>query len=122
MKNYDDEKKAKESQPKKKIWTPSRTVTQEEIRTLNNKWEDSPTATMLWEMISRYEVKELLEWLTDSPESAFTRSSDGRGPMWWAHEYGHDKIVKILKKVGVSETLRDKDGIRPIDMTRKSEL
>lgn len=35
---------------------------------------------------------------------------------WWAHEHGRKEIVSLLKSVGVSEKLRDKDGITPLEL------
>jgi len=36
--------------------------------------------------------------------------------MWWAHEHGNKQIIKLLKSKGVSEKLRDKDGMTPLDL------
>ena len=35
---------------------------------------------------------------------------------WWAHEHGRKEIVSLLKSAGVSEKLRDKDGITPLEL------
>jgi ankyrin repeat protein len=35
---------------------------------------------------------------------------------WWAHEHGRKEIISLLKSVGVSEKLRDKDGITPLEL------
>ena len=54
--------------------------------------------------------------LENQPAYAHVRSEDGRGPMWWAHEHGRKQIVKLLKSHGVSEKVKDKDGMKPLDM------
>jgi hypothetical protein len=35
---------------------------------------------------------------------------------WWAHEHGRKEIISLLKSVGVSEKLQDKDGITPLEL------
>lgn len=35
---------------------------------------------------------------------------------WWAHEHGRTEIISLLKKAGVSEKRRDKDGITPLEL------
>merc|ERR1712238_467252 len=64
----------------------------------------------------------MMELLLESPELAFVRSSDGRGPMWWAHEKRNTKIIRVLKKVGASEIAQDGQGITPLALSTKSEL
>ena len=54
--------------------------------------------------------------LDSQPAYAHIRSKDGRGPMWWAYEHGRKEIIKQLKQQEVSEKLRDKDGITPLDL------
>lgn len=71
-------------------------------------------------MILHNKVKDLMEWLKENPEIAFMRSSDGRGPMWWAYESDNDKIVRILKKVGVSDKDTDRNGLTPLDLMKIS--
>mmetsp|Transcript_2292 Transcript_2292/g.3216 ORF Transcript_2292/g.3216 Transcript_2292/m.3216 type:complete len:979 (-) Transcript_2292:619-3555(-) len=107
--------------PKAKAWKPSREVHPEEIEKLNSHWENTATTTLMWEMISKGDVKDLLKYLTDSPDLAFVRSSDGRGPMWWAYESGNEKIVRILKKVGVREDLADANGLTPKTLAKKEK-
>lgn len=52
-----------------------------------------------------------------TPHYVHMRSKDGRGPMWWAHEHGNNPIIKLLKSKGVSEKLRDKDGMTALDLS-----
>ena len=62
---------------------------------------------MLWELISQGQARELFSLLQEYPELAHIRSEDGRGPMWWAHEYKRPRMVEVLKQLGVSEDRKD---------------
>jgi len=98
---------------KKKPWKPVRDVSKEEIEQINSVWEDNEETTLLWRLISNNDVNELMQHLTHSPEDAHRRSSDGRGPMWWAHEHGRKNVIRVLKKLGVSSDLKDSSGMAP---------
>ena len=45
------------------------------------------------------------------------------GILWkcrfWAHENGRVEMLRLLKKYGVSETVRDAEGKTPLDFSRK---
>merc|ERR1711957_443876 len=110
-----DTKDEKNKGDKKKPWKPMREVDTDEISELNNVWEDNEATTILWKLISDNNVKELLNHLAYNPEDAHRRSSDGRGPMWWAHEYGRGNVIKVLKKLRVSSNLKDARGMTPHD-------
>lgn len=47
------------------------------------------------------------------PYVAHVRSGDGRGPLFWAHEYGRDEIRRFLEKQGVDQEARDSKGNTP---------
>jgi len=80
---------------------------------MNRIWEDNEETTLLWKLISNNDVKELMQHLAHRPEDAHRRSSDGRGPMWWAHEHGRKNVIRLLKKLGVSSDLKDANGMTP---------
>ena len=90
----------------------------EEIDMINEDWENNEMTTLLWELISQDRVQELLQVLYETPQLAHVRSEDGRGPMWWAHEYGREDVVTILKTIGVSEERKDENGITPLDISK----
>jgi len=102
---------------KKKPWKPVREVTELEIKQLNTEWEDNAELSMVFNFIQKNELKEMLQLLRYQPEIAHMRSSDGRGPMWWAHEFDREKFILLLKKLGVRETLKDSRGISPLSVT-----
>lgn len=87
-----------------------------EIEVLNEDWDDREETSAMWEIISQGMIREFIGVLMEDPSMAHVRSSDGRGPLWWAHEYNRPKMIEILKAVGVSENLRDKNGVRPKDL------
>ena len=100
-------------------------LAQDEIDMMNNPeaWDDSMSTTAVWEVINGNEIKAFRDLLLDNPELAHIRSKDGRGPMWWAHEYGRANFVDLLMKLGVSENLMDVNGISPLSLsTVKGEL
>jgi len=89
-----------------------------EIDMINEDWENNEMTTFLWELISQNRIQELLQVLYETPQLAHVRSEDGRGPMWWAHEYGRSNMVTILKQIGVSEERKDASDITPLDISK----
>merc|ERR1712048_380140 len=100
----------------KKPWKPNRELKPPEINELSSQWVDTDITSSIRRMILHNKVKDLMNWLKRNPEIAFMRSRDGRGPMWWAYESGNDKIIRILKKIGVSEKDTDRNGFTPKDL------
>jgi len=93
-----------------------RRLSKEEIAMLNNPeaWDDNQATTAVWTAIHVNKIAEFRDMLIENPELAHIRSKDGRGPIWWAHEYGRTKFVKLLTKLGVSSTeLKDEYGFTP---------
>lgn len=87
-----------------------------QIDMINEDWEDTEETSMMWEIISQGMFREFLSVVLESPEIIHVRSADGRGPMWWAHEYKRPKMIEIMKRLGVSDSRTDKDGRRPTDL------
>lgn len=94
-----------------------RPLTENEIRDINQRWEDSQVTSNLFDLIQNNQVGMIEMALKNQPSYAHVRSKDGRGPMWWAHERGRKSIIKLLKSHGVRENLKDKDGVTPIDLS-----
>merc|ERR1712130_1064260 len=46
------------------------------------------------------------------------RSADGRGPLFWAYEFGHDEAIKLLLELGVDGEMKDANGQKPSQMER----
>ena len=87
------------------------------IDLLNEEWDDNERTSMMWEVIKDADIQEFVALLQEHPELAHIRSEDGRGPMWWAHEYGRPKMIALLQELGVSEDRTDAKGIKPTDIT-----
>jgi len=94
----------------------------EEIEELNQHWEDSELTSMMWQIAHTNDLPGLRTVLQNEPGVVHMRSSDGRGIMWWAHEYGREKLVSILQRLGVSETLKDANGQTPLDISTLSNM
>ncbi len=99
------------------IDAPAEPLTKEQIKEINQRWEDNEIMSTLYEIIQTRQLDQLEALLQSQPAIAHMRSKDGRGPMWWAHEHGRPHMIKILKGHGVSEKLKDKDGITPLDLS-----
>jgi hypothetical protein len=83
-------------------------------------WKDTDDTTKLWKLISggQYDALKLL--LEETPSLATVRSSDGRGPLFWAHEYSQKKMASLLAFNGADATATDKDGRTPGDIADSS--
>lgn len=92
-------------------------LSESEKKEAGRQWKDTSQLSMIWELIKQSDVYELSEWIESEPASAFMRSKDGRGPMWWAHEFGNGKIVSLLKSIGVPEDELDERGLSPLDIS-----
>lgn len=112
-----DKKRAPPPKPKKeKKDNKPKKLTAEEIEMFNDAWENNELTSTLWELISQNRIDEFKELLRGNPGAAHVRSEDGRGPMWWAHEYKRTGIIEILRKLKVSEKRTDKNGKTPLDL------
>ena len=76
-------------------------------------WEDSETLSMMWSASSRRNTEALSDLLSADTDAAFYRSSDGRGPLFWAYEFGHREAIDILEGLGVDPLAKDADGKTP---------
>jgi len=74
----------------------------------------------MWEIVKENDGTEFMELLALNPNLAHVRSKDGRGAMFWAHEFGRAEMIDVLKNLGVKEDLADANGIKPTDITHPS--
>ena len=51
-----------------------------------------------------------------SPRTFFS----GRGPLWWAYEYGNKEAIELLYEYGADDTLFDSEGKAPKDVADSS--
>jgi len=109
------------STEKQQARKPAPKLSAEDIDMINENWENTERTTLMWQLISQGHTDKLREVFEIAPDVAHIRSEDGRGPMWWAYEYGHDDIIELLKSQGVSDTRTDERGISPIQMVASKE-
>jgi len=64
--------------------------------------------TRLWEVINKDDQAGLDEMIAANPRVIFARAEDGRGPLFWAYEYGRTAMIKQLEDLGIDNTLKDK--------------
>lgn len=106
------EQQRQQQQPRKQLAV----LAPEEIDAINERWEDNDITSTVWKLINENQYKELLQVLLENPEVAHVRSSDGRGPLFWAYENKRSEIIHALKSMGVSESRKDAKGIAPPDL------
>ena len=80
------------------------------------EWEDSDVTSMLWGAISKHDTQSLMQILDSNNDNAFVRASDGRGPMFWAYEFGHKDGILLLQNLGIKNDLKDSNGKTPIQL------
>ena len=110
------ERDARGDRPLENIEVPSTGLTKQIIKEINQQWDDNSITSNIFDLIKMNDVENFKILLDSQPAYAHIRSKDGRGPMWWAYEHGRKEIIKQLKQQEVSEKLRDKDGITPLDL------
>lgn len=79
-------------------------------------WSNTPTTTLLWELISSGNINGFEDLLINEPEVAKVRSENGRGPLFWAMEYQNNAMVALLVKNGAFIRAKDSQGLSPSDM------
>lgn len=63
--------------------------------------------TKAWEAAYRDDFDALSALLTKEPKLVHARTADGRGPLFWAHEYGRQMMIMLLLKAGCNPNARD---------------
>jgi protein disulfide-isomerase A1 len=85
------------------------------------EWTNSPQVTEAWNIVDHGSLEDLKEFLDENEEHAYLRSEDGRGPLFWAHEYGKQDMITLLLERGAESSSEDKFGNVPKDMEGKDE-
>lgn len=76
-------------------------------------WEDTEMTTFMWHAISTYNEQALIQLLDEDESAAFSRAADGRGPLFWAYEFGFDEAINILESFGIDPNSEDINGVTP---------
>ena len=63
-------------------------------------------------------VQAVRDAVADDPCYAMMRAGDGRGPLFWAHEFYNQEIIDVLVHHGADRAARDRGGKRPDQMIR----
>eukprot|EP00286_Rhodomonas_abbreviata_P008919 CAMPEP_0181337548 /NCGR_PEP_ID=MMETSP1101-20121128/28083_1 /TAXON_ID=46948 /ORGANISM="Rhodomonas abbreviata, Strain Caron Lab Isolate" /LENGTH=952 /DNA_ID=CAMNT_0023448061 /DNA_START=124 /DNA_END=2982 /DNA_ORIENTATION=+ len=80
------------------------------------RWEDTELTTHLWNTIKANDMEGMRALVRAAPTVVHTRSSDGRGPLWWAYEQGKTEMRNLLKASGADELAVDARGIKASDL------
>eukprot|EP00958_Prasinococcus_capsulatus_P008206 scaffold781_cov394-Prasinococcus_capsulatus_cf.AAC.29 len=77
--------------------------------------ENTEDKTRMWSLISQGEVSYIRSWVDTNPCVAKLRSEDGRGPLFWAYEFGRKEIVELMLASGADAEATDGDGRKPVE-------
>ena len=83
---------------------------------LSFDWKDTPYTSAMWQLIHDNNLKGLAQVLDKSPDFAKIRSSDGRGPLFWAYEYKRTSMITKLITAGADPNAKDSSGLTPKQM------
>ena len=83
---------------------------------------DSDIKSQAWTDIAHGNVQAVKDSMRDDPCYAQMRAADGRGPLFWAHEFDNEAIISALRNAGADENARDKNGLTPGQMPRAPPL
>lgn len=84
-------------------------------------WENTELTTHLWNTIKANDLDGMKALLKTAPTAVHTRSQDGRGPLWWAYEFGRPEMRKLLISAGVDKDAKDSRGIKAGDLEAGGE-
>ena len=77
------------------------------------EFADSPALTSLWQATYSGNTDQLIDVLVQDHAFALQRSSDGRGPLFWAYEFKNVDAHALLTHLRADEEAEDLDGKRP---------
>merc|ERR1719253_1055011 len=76
-------------------------------------FEDSAALTSIWEAVSSGSTDNLINILIQNRDYAQHRSTDGRGPVFWAYEFKNVDALAIFMNLKVPMDSEDIDGHPP---------
>eukprot|EP00962_Isochrysis_galbana_P059092 scaffold32517_cov105-Isochrysis_galbana.AAC.2 len=86
------------------------------LTTADDGWEDTPALTNCWQAMSSGDTDKLIDvFVQGGREMAFSRSADGRGPLYWAYEFKMVDALALLMELESDEEAEDIEGKRPRD-------
>jgi ankyrin repeat protein len=89
----------------------------------SKRWLNTEFTSAIWQSIASGSFMENLRPQFDQePCLAHIRSMDGRGPLFWAHEFGRYDIINYLKDRLADEDALDLSGKTPVQMAKTKEF
>ena len=70
----------------------------------------------MWAIIKNNDLNSMKGLIDAAPTVVHARSSDGRGPLWWAYEFKREGMKQLLVKRGCDPEAKDRSGIRARDL------
>jgi len=83
---------------------------------LDDRWANTEITTSVWQAISSGNEKHFMSMLQQEPRIAIIRSEDGRGPLFWAYEFGRKGLIDALISAGANPEAKDTNGQTPQDL------
>jgi hypothetical protein len=83
---------------------------------------DSDLKSNAWSDIARGNAVAVRHALAEDPCYALMRAGDGRGPLFWAHEFDNNEIIAALVDAGADQRATDTKGLTPGQMPKAPAL
>mmetsp|Transcript_79005 Transcript_79005/g.115711 ORF Transcript_79005/g.115711 Transcript_79005/m.115711 type:complete len:978 (-) Transcript_79005:116-3049(-) len=80
------------------------------------QWEDTDLTSQMWAIVKNNDLASMKSLIDAAPNVVHARSSDGRGPLWWAYEFKREGMKNLLVKRGIDVQAKDTNGIRALDL------
>ena len=77
-------------------------------------FHDNEIKSQAWQDIAHANVQAIRDAVADDPCYAMMRAGDGRGPLFWAHEFYNQEIIDVLVHHGADRAARDRGASDPI--------
>ena len=112
------QERVKESIPEDEVIVLGKTMSMSAIEKVYMKYQDTEESTLMWSIINSGDADELERRVRENPMMAFVRSSDGRGPLWWAHEKNDSRMIEFLISARLPTGDVDNEGMKPADLAQ----
>lgn len=73
-------------------------------------------------MVKNNDLNTMRALIDAAPNVVHARSSDGRGPLWWAYEFKREGMKQLLIKRGCDPESKDRFGMRAMDVGGKKQV